>query len=174
MGSEIAHGELFLGYFEKINNNKLKKDKIELYSKIHSKTIKIASYFEACVQKFSSLFEENLEKFEDCLEYLEKISIPNKCVCASAINDIPGWRCVDCSKSENTLYCNDCYIKSKDLHKGHKVYYWENSTGMCDCGDPSALNKYCHEHSGPFREQKDIDDYIEKSFGKKVVRNTLF
>ena len=171
MGSEIAHGELFLGYFEKINNNKLKTDKIELYSKIHSKTIKIASYFEACVQKFSSLFEENLEKFEDCLEYLEKISIPNKCVCASAINDIPGWRCVDCSKSENTLYCNDCYIKSKDLHKGHKVYYWENSTGMCDCGDPSALNKYCHEHSGPFREQKDIDDYIEKSFGKKVVEN---
>ena len=173
MGSELKQNpiDLFLGYFEKLDKTKPQTEKIDLYSKIYSKTLKISSYFESCVKKFPSLFEENLETFEDCLNHLEKISIPNKCVCASVINDIPGWRCIDCSKSENTLYCSDCFIKSKDLHEGHKVYFWENSSGMCDCGDPSALNKYCHEHSGPFNNQNDIDNYIEKSFGIKVVEN---
>jgi len=171
MGSEINKADLFLGYFEKLDTTKPQTEKIELYSKIYSKTNKISSYFESSVKKFPSLFDKNLETFEECLNYLEKISIPNKCVCAGVISDIPGWRCIDCSKNENTLYCSDCYIKSKDLHKGHKVYYWENSSGMCDCGDPSALNQYCHEHSGPFNNQNDIDNYIEKSFGKKVVEN---
>ena len=171
MGSEINKADLFLGYFEKLDTTKPQTEKIELYSKIYSKTNKISSYFESSVKKFPSLFDKNLETFEECLNYLEKISIPNKCVCAGVISDIPGWRCIDCSKNENTIYCSDCYIKSKDLHKGHKVYYWENSSGMCDCGDPSALNQYCHEHSGPFNNQNDIDNYIEKSFGKKVVEN---
>ena len=176
MGAEferesIRESDLYLGFFEKIDTTKLETKDIELYIQLNSKSIKISSYFENSIDKFTSLFEKNLETFEETLNYLEKISIPNKCVCAGLINDIPGWRCVDCSKSENTLYCNDCYVKSQDLHKGHKVYYWENSSGMCDCGDPSSLNKYCHEHSGPFTEEKDIEDYIEKSFGKKVVEN---
>ena len=42
---------------------------------------------------------------------------------------------------------------------------------MCDCGDPLALNTYCHEHSGPFIEQKQIEEYIQKSFGEKVLEN---
>ena len=42
---------------------------------------------------------------------------------------------------------------------------------MCDCGDPLALKIYCKNHSGPFTEQKQIDDYIQKSFGEKIVEN---
>jgi hypothetical protein len=42
---------------------------------------------------------------------------------------------------------------------------------MCDCGDPDSLYTYCHEHSGPFTEQKQIDDYMEKSFGKNILEN---
>ena len=42
---------------------------------------------------------------------------------------------------------------------------------MCDCGDPDSLYVYCHKHSGPFTEKKQFDEYIEKTFGKKVVEN---
>ena len=162
---------IFKDLFQKIEKGEIKTKNIELYSQINSATMKISSYFENCIKKFPSLFESNLKTFEESLSYLEKIAIPNKCVCASAVNAIPGWRCVDCSKYNNSLYCNNCYINSKDLHKGHKIQFSFDLAGMCDCGDPDSLYTYCHEHSGPFTEQSQIDDYIEKSFGKKVVEN---
>ena len=158
-------------YFGKISQKKLETNNIELYSKINSSTNEISSYFDKAIEKFPSLFEKNLESFEDCLDYLEKKSIPNKCVCAGIIDTIPGWRCVDCSKYENAIYCNDCFTNSKDWHKGHKVFYLINSSGMCDCGDPDSLTQYCHEHSGPFKEEKEVELYILKSFDKKIVNN---
>ena len=158
-------------YFGKISQKKLETNNIELYSKINSSTNEISSYFDKAIEKFPSLFEKNLESFDDCLDYLEKKSIPNKCICAGIIDTIPGWRCVDCSKYENAIYCNDCYTNSKDWHKGHKVFYLINSRGMCDCGDPDSLNQYCHEHSGPFKEEKEVESYILQSFEKKVVDN---
>ena len=162
---------IFKDLFQKIEQGEIKTKNIELYSQINSATMKISSFFENCIKKFPFLFESNLKTFEESLSYLEKIAIPNKCVCASAVNAIPGWRCVDCSKYNNSLYCNNCFINSKDLHKGHKIKFSYDLVGMCDCGDPDALYNYCHEHSGPFTEQSQIDDYIEKSFGKKVVEN---
>ena len=157
--------------FGKIKEGEVRTKNKELYSQINSSTIKISSYFDKALEKFPSLFENNLESFEDCVDYLENISIPNKCVCAGIIETIPGWRCVDCSKYENAIYCNDCYLNAKDWHKGHKVYYLYRSRGMCDCGDPNSLYLYCREHSGPFKEEKEIEEYIHKNFGKKVVEN---
>ena len=150
----------YTDFFGKVEQRELRSKNIELYSQINSSTLKISSYFEKAIRKFPSLFENNLKSFEECLSHLKKISIPNNCVCAGIIDTIPGWRCIDCSKYENAIYCNDCYLKSKDLHKGHEVYYSLGSKGMCDCGNPDSLNIYCHAHSGPFVEQKQIDDYI--------------
>ena len=157
--------------FGTIKQKELLAKNIDLYSQINSSTSKIASYFESSINKFPSLFDSNLNTFEESLTHLQKISIPNKCVCAGVINSIPGWVCITCSKYENTLYCNDCFVKSKDLHKGHEVYYSSKSQGMCDCGDPDSLYTYCHEHSGPFVEQKQIEEYIEKSFEEKLLKN---
>jgi hypothetical protein len=42
---------------------------------------------------------------------------------------------------------------------------------MCDCGDPDSLYQYCSEHSGPFTDQKQIDEYIQQSFSEKVLYN---
>ena len=163
--------ELFLNLFGIIEKGDLKSLNEELYSQINTATINIASYFENCIEKFPSLFESNLESFDDCLTYLEKNSVPNKCVCAAHIDIIPGWRCVDCSKYENSIYCNDCYLNAKDWHKNHKVAFLSESSGMCDCGDPDSLYKYCRVHSGPFTEEKEIEEYIQKSFEKKVIEN---
>jgi len=161
----------YTDFFGRIEHRELRLKNIELHSQINSSTIKISSYFEKAIRKFPSLFNKNLNSFEECLSHLKKISIPNKCVCAGIIDAIPGWRCINCSKYENTIYCNDCYLKSKDLHKGHEVYYSLDSKGMCDCGNPDSLSTYCHEHSGPFVEQKQIDEYIQKSFDEKTLNN---
>ena len=161
----------FTHFFKRIEIRDLETKNTELYSQINSATVKISSYFESSIKKFPSLFEANLKTFDESLIHLQKTSIPNKCVCAAVVEDIPGWHCVDCSKYSNSLYCNNCYINSKDLHKNHKVVYIYDSKGICSCGDPDALNTYCHEHSGPFVEKKEIDDYILKSFGKILEKN---
>ena len=157
------------GYFNKIKTDDLLTKDNPLYNLIHSETKSFSEYFDDSIKKFHSLFNKNLKDFESCLEYLEKIAIPNKCVCAGVIDTIPGWRCVDCSKYENSIYCNDCYIKSKDLHKNHKVFFLFASSGMCDCGDPDSLSTFCPEHTGPHVKQKEIDDYISKSFEKEII-----
>ena len=42
---------------------------------------------------------------------------------------------------------------------------------MCDCGDPDALYNFCSEHSGPFKDKKEIDAYISKIFPKENWTN---
>ena len=157
--------------FKKIDTKELKTENNILITAINDSTKEISSFLDDSIQKFPSLFECELKSFEECLKHLEKISVPNKCICAGIINEIPGWQCIDCSKYENTIYCHNCFIKSRDLHKNHKVLYSYNSGGMCDCGDPDSLYQYCSEHSGPFTDQKQIDEYIQQSFSEKVLYN---
>ena len=107
------------------------------------------------------------------LYYLEEKAIPNKFVCARVIDTIPGWRCEECSKYENAIYCNDCFKKSKHLHKEHKVYFLPNSSGMCDCGDPDSLYNFCPEHSGPYVNQKQKDEYISKVFPSDILNKLI-
>ena len=63
------------------------------------------------------------------------------------------------------------FLKSKDFHKEHDTYFLPFSEGMCDCGDPNAFTHFCAEHRGPFYEQKQIDEFIEKSFEPKILCN---
>ena len=155
--------------FQKIRNEELSSDKNELFKLINTKTKEIDSFLDDSIKSFHKLFNNDLKDFEDCIQYLEKKAIPNNCICAGVIDNIPGWRCVECSKYENAIYCNDCYIKSKDAHKNHKVLYLFSSSGMCDCGDPDSLTTFCPDHSGPLSDQKQIDEYISKSFEKEIL-----
>ena len=41
---------------------------------------------------------------------------------------------------------------------------------MCDCGDPDSLYTFCPEHSGPYVDQKQIDNYISKTFEKEILK----
>ena len=168
---EQIQQESFKEIFLKINQVELKTENNEFYSLINTSTIKISSFFENALQKFPSIFDNNLKSFEECLSYLKNMSTPNKCLCGAAIEEIPAWNCLDCSKYEKTIICEDCYLRSKDLHKGHKIVYLSYAEGVCNCGDPESFNTYCHEHNGPFVEQKQIDEYIQKCFGKKLDEN---
>ena len=157
------------GLFQQIKDEKLSSDKNKLYNLINNKTKEIYSFLDDSIKRFHTLFNDDLKDFDDCLKYLENKAIPNKCICAGVIDNIPGWRCVECSKYENAIYCNECYIKSKDAHKNHKVLYLFSSSGMCDCGDPDSLTTFCPDHSGPLSDQKQIDEYISNSFEKEIL-----
>ena len=155
--------------FKEIVSKELSTKDNSLYNKIHSETKDISLYLLDSIKNFHLLFCKNLENLEDTLKFLESIAIPNKCVCAGVIDKISGWRCNDCSKYENCIYCNDCYLKSKHLHKNHNVVFLYSSSGMCDCGDPDALYIFCPEHSGPFKDQKEINNYISNIFDKEIL-----
>ena len=60
------------------------------------------------------------------------------------------------------------------MHKGHKIHFLpktEITTGRCDCGDPNNLKTFCPEHKEPFKDIKEIDEFIEKSFTSKILAN---
>ena len=167
---EINNCNIINGFKELINR-KISIKSNPLYTKIENETFKINKYFLDKINNFPIIFEKNFSSLEKVYEYLEKISIPNKCECAGIIDNIPGWRCVDCSKYENSIYCSNCYINSKQEHKDHRVEFLYSSGGMCDCGDPDSLYKFCPNHCGPYTNQKQIDEYIEKTFPKNILTN---
>ena len=165
-----------MNIFGNIEESELLTKENEYYNKINSETKNIYYYLMNSINNFHNIFQNNsIKNFDDILMYLEQNAIPNKCVCAGVIETIPGWRCVDCSKYENAIYCSDCFKKSKHLHKDHTTYFLYSSGGMCDCGDPDSLYIFCPEHSGPFVNQKQIDEYISKNFNKEILDElTLF
>ena len=169
--SSISESEGIYNDFKSLNDKKIDLKTNFIYNEIETETSKIYYYFIEKTNNFPTIFGKNISSLKETYKYLESISIPNKCECAGIIDTIPGWRCEECSQSGNVIYCSNCYIKSKDLHKGHKVFYLRSSGGMCDCGDPDSLYTFCHEHCGQYTDQKQIDELIEKSFPENILNN---
>jgi len=157
-------------YFRKINEAKLQTYFNSLFENVHNETIILDNYMIKKIDEFPGLFENNLNTLTEVIHYLEKNAIPNNCECSEIIDVIPCWRCLDCTDYDS-IYCSKCFLKSKDLHKGHKIQFLPNVEGMCDCGNPSCYETFCPEHKGPFIEQKQIDEFIEKSFPPNILKN---
>lgn len=157
--------------FKEIVHKRLSQRSDNLLNQIEKETVSIHSYFLEKMKSFPNIFEKYFCTLDQVYKYLESISIPNKCECAKIIDNVPGWKCADCSKYENTIYCSDCYIKSKHLHKGHQMKFLYSSSGMCDCGDPDSLYMFCPEHCGPYTDQNKINEYIENTFPQSILNN---
>ena len=140
-----------------------------LLEKVENETLNISIYLKEKIKQFPKLIDKDLLYLIDTVKFLEKKGIKNNCACTENTDDIPGWKCRDCSNNENSLYCSKCFLKFKDFHKDHKVYFMPYSGGMCDCGNKNNLKNFCPEHKGPYTEQKQIDDFIEKSFSPDVL-----
>ena len=150
----------------------LDKKTINLFNEdINNEIKEIYEYLEQSIQDFHKLFNKNLKNFDDALKYLESISKSNNCVCSGIISNVPAWRCNDCCEYESAIYCSNCYKRSKHLHKNHKIYYLYASGGMCDCGDPDSLSTFCPQHSGPYVEQSEIDQFVSKVFSQEIITN---
>ena len=156
--------------FKKIINEELLSNENSFYQKIHKETESIFSYLVESIKEFPSILKSDFKTLEESINYLKEISIPNKYVCAKYIHELPGWTCEECSKYTDSIFCHECYKKSKNLHKNHHLYFLPNSNGMCGCGEPEALFTFCPQHSGPHSDQKEINDYISQVFPSKILK----
>ena len=148
----------------------LSKDNL-FYQKINKETMDIFLYLNESIKEFPKILKNDFESLDESLNYLKNISIPNKYVCSKLINELPGWSCNECSKYTDSILCHECYKKSKNLHKDHHLFFLPQSGGICDCGEPQALNSFCPEHSGLHIDQNQINEYISKAFPNEILEN---
>ncbi len=167
--TEENNDELFNLIYKDIFLKDLTTKNNDLYEKVQNETLNISLYLKEKILQFPKLFNKDLPNLIETVKYLDKIGIPDNCACSENTDDIPGWKCKDCSDNENSFYCSKCFLKFKEFHKEHKVYFMPYSGGMCDCGNRNNIKRFCPEHKGPYTEQKQIDDFINKSFSHDVL-----
>ena len=158
-------------FFNITTDKNLKIQNNNLFKNVHEETLNEFLFIQKKVNEFQDIFEQNLKTVEETMNYLEKIALPNNYKCSELIDTVPGWQCLDCSKSDS-IYCSNCFVKSKNFHKGHKIHYLPKSAkacSRCDCGDLNNLNIFCPEHKGIFTEMIQIDELIAKSFPLNIL-----
>ena len=92
-------------------------------------------------------------------------------VCAGKMESVGGWRCLDCIKYENTVFCQNCWSQMKNQHKDHRIVFLTSVSGTCDCGDPNTIDKqyFCPKHKGPMTSDIEIEGYKKSCLGDKIV-----
>ena len=109
--------EIYSGYFKLINSQIIDLNYNQLYKEIYNETKQINDYFIESIKVFPTIFDENFTSIDEVCDYLKKCSIQNHRECSGLIDEIPGWKCEQCSKYENTIYCSRCYLLSKEYHE---------------------------------------------------------
>ena len=120
--------------------------------------------------KYLSLFRAKDK--EGLINKLKKLDIDTGSVCARKMIEIGGWKCLDCEKNSNAIICHQCWSKVKEKHNSHNIMYNSSTNGTCDCGDPNTLQSslFCPIHKGPFTNEKDIQNYINKCFSPEIIQ----
>ena len=127
---------------------------------------KLQLYFSELASLFGYKYDDSF------FEYLKSISTPNNTICGKRIIEDEGcWECKNCQITTNSIYCNGCFVKEK--HEGHEIYFYPSDTGVCDCGDATALKRegFCDKHKGDYDNIKDLMNYIKSSIDEKLLNN---
>ena len=126
--------------------------------------------------RFSMMKYMEITKVKSPLEmtlFFSLTDIDTGSVCATKMESVGGWRCLDCIKNENTIFCQNCWSKMKDKHKDHNIVFITTVNGTCDCGDPNTIDKqyFCPKHKGPMTEEKEIEAYEKSCLGEVVIND---
>lgn len=126
--------------------------------------------------RFSMVKYMEITKVKSPLEmtfFLSLADIDTGSVCATKMESVGGWRCLDCIKNENTIFCQDCWSKMKDKHADHNIVFLTTVNGTCDCGDPNTIDKqyFCPKHKGPMTEEKEIEAYEKSCLGEIIIND---
>ena len=150
-------------------NLTIKNNNNSLYSDIQDEILKISRFLDIVFTEFAKTLGKGYS-FEDAEIYLESSSSPNNSICGNFIEKFAYFKCADCSKNKAAKYCTDCYFKSKNIHKNHKVYLCFGE-GICNCGDQFYLSSFCSEHNGPFNDKEKISQCINLAFSSNKLKN---
>ncbi|CAL6019979.1 Putative_zinc finger in N-recognin (UBR box) domain-containing protein [Hexamita inflata] len=79
------------------------------------------------------------------------------------------FMCDTCG-TDTIIFCQKCLLNARDIHKGHIIRCVTDFTGLCDCGDVSALNSecFCHQHQ---MKKTNYQPEVLKYFYDFVVQN---
>ncbi|CAL5986310.1 Zinc_finger domain-containing protein [Hexamita inflata] len=90
--------------------------------------------------------------------------------CAYSLDSSHLYFMCDTCGSDSVIYCQQCLLNARDIHKGHVIRCVTDFTGLCDCGDVSALNPecFCHQHQ---MKQTNYQPAVLKYFYDFVIDN---
>ena len=141
---------------------------------------KTYSFNEACskmtIQIEDTLYDYlkilNLKSIQEMDVFFALLEVDSNTVCAKKMVDVGGWRCVDCAKNNNIIFCQDCWSKMKDRHKDHNVVFISEVSGTCDCGDHNCIDRqyFCPKHKGTIERKEEINAYINRVLGEKLAQ----
>ena len=96
-------------------------------------------------------------------------------ICLKLIANQGVWKCKDCQKKKESIYCNECWGKIKSEHiKHHYIYISDYICGTCDCGNLNNMEeKYvCPKHKKNSDENKNENIPEKKEF--QSIHQELF
>ena len=114
----------------------------------------------------------------NCIEQLFKLlnlseSEEKNKICLKLIKNQGVWKCKDCQKNKESIYCNECWgnIRQKHIDEKHKYeYIGDYICGTCDCGNLANMKEdfVCSKHSKHSNSEKINKDDLQK---KKLFIN---
>ena len=69
------------------------------------------------IDSTSSLYLKivNLKTFDELSKMLKLLDLDTNSICAKEITNLGGWCCADCVRSDNSIYCQECWSQMKDV-----------------------------------------------------------
>ena len=130
------------------------------------------------IDSVSSLYLKivNLNSYEELKRMFELLELDTNSICGKDVTNIGGWSCADCTRSDNSIYCQECWSQMKDKHINHNIIFTKIiDNGTCDCGDHNYIDSkyFCPKHKGIFTSDLMIKEYIKKSLGEKLPLNLI-
>ena len=141
---------------------------------VESETSQPSIEIQSNLQKIASIFNYPLYN-DDFFQFLSTQKSSIQQLCAKELINQGAWSCLDCEKDETSIICSECYLLSKEKHKGHRLIYKANTRGCCDCGNPESWKPsgFCSLHKGLFCTDEEVDQYIKDSFKSQTIINEL-
>ena len=89
-----------------------------------------------------------VEKMSQLVSLLKLTNIKDDSICSRQLKNDGAFRCVECFKNINYVYCSECWGAVKEKHKNHHIEYIFSFKGVCDCGNKTNIdqNLFCPKH----------------------------
>ena len=118
---------------------------------------------------------ENLTQLMKLIKITDS-ELSHQRICLKPMKNQGAWKCKNCQKNKESIYCNECWGRIKDKHiaENHSYeYILDLICGTCDCGNPNAIDEEftCPKHkknSGILKEEKNNSTNYQKEEFKNI------
>ena len=119
--------------------------------------------------KYLKIF--NLKSVLELNVFFALIEVDSHTVCAKKLVEVGAWRCQDCAKNDNVIFCQECWSEMREKHEKHNVVFLHQTSGTCDCGDHNCIDKqyFCPKHKGTIEKKEEISGYINRVLGEELA-----